>query len=753
MARQIAARHTDELCNIKEDIENWHQYFQENANRFEKFRNGVFNSSLSEADIQLFKTLQMPQLEANMGEAYLSRLRGEFAQSEPGLTIRGKISKQQLETIEGHTLALLDQAKNDNFQFDIYTDMLAGGYSVAEVYTEYENPMSFDQCLRVRRPQDVTLCCFDPEAIESHKGDGRFCAKLHPKSLDSVTDEFGSDATKDFKVGGQGNLATFSWSYAAYDEPIVLVAEYYKKKKKKMKIVKLVTGHTITEDEYEQVLQIWKDKQYFTQPPAVKGKARVSEIDCVEKNIIMQNKMLDHESTIFRYLPLVFFDGNSQMLKENLNGGIKQMTRPFLWHTVGLQKLKNYSLNLAANALENSVRGKLMVPKKGIPPEFVTGFTNFQNAQTIVYNSHDPANPEIQLPPPMPIPQTPMQPETLQIFGMLDQSMQMVLGSFDSDLARAAQNQMSGEAMDASITLSNSGARPVLVNYFKSLNQIANIFVDLYPKIYTDERSIPVYSKKKGAIDHQDINGNSNIKMDYDSNLLSVKIEAGVNFELQREMAFKNLLSLMKVSPVFQQFINTKGLKWLLDNIDMRGIDQLREEADAFMKMIDQQQQQQMKAQANMPNPETLKMQIEQGKLQQQAQKQQQDVQIAQMKLQQDAAFKQAELQQSQQKIQIEGAIKAAQIHIQQQQVQNDQFKTMASLDIEHQEALSRMDKAEAQKERAEVDLAISLVKLHDEKADQGHKHVKETVELVHKGIELHHKIQEQKESKVTGEI
>lgn len=713
MVRQYSQKVKSQHATIKQNIEYSYKYFRPNCQRWEKFRKFTFNTALSESDISMLKELQMPQIEFNVGEAYISRLRGEFSKYEPSVVIRGqdkKSSPQLIELLEGHLIAIFQNNKNDNFEFDVYTDLLSGGFSVVKAYTEFESPMSCQHVIRNTRVFDPTLCGFDPLAKTSHKGDGRWSFEMFPKSRDEIVSQFGEEALKDIRDNIRADNGLFSWSYANFDEDIVMLVDYFCKEKKSKKIVQLTNGHTMLEEDYERDLAVWEEHQVFAQPPQVVT-SRVSEFDEIHQYYVIADKIVHHEKIDYKYLPHIFFDGNSQMLRETVDSGVQQMTRPYLWHIEGAQKAKNYAGSLLMNGLENSVRHKFMAPKKGIPPEFKEAYTNVQKASILVYNSHDPSNPEIALPPPQAAPQMQMPPEIVQAFQLVDQTFNLILGNFDADISKMSQAQLSGIAIQEMLAMSNSAAMPYVVGYLKGLNHLANVNVDLISKYYTDARTIPVYSKKKGQQEFQAINQPGGIKMDFSPEKLHITIEAGVNFELQKSQALQQIEGLMQVSPLFQEFVNTKGLKWLLDNIDMKGIDQLRQEAEAFMQQADQMRQQQLKQQQGQPNPVMAKIQLEAAKLKQQKQENEEDVLLRQAQLQIDA-----------------------------ENAQNDKMKIMGELGIKSQSNQAQMDKAGAEKTRAHVDLAIDIARLHNEIRDTRHQHDKDAVELYHNHVDMHHR-------------
>ena len=188
----IAQKHKDMLENLKKDVENWNQYFQDNNNRFNEFMRFVFKSSLTQDDLTKLRDLSKPIIEFNICEAYISRLRGEFAKHEPNVSVRAadgipanKLNDEfiaMIDVLECHMRHIFFDTQNDGLEYKLYSDILAGGFSVAHVYTDYLNEMSFQQGIKVERVFDPTLCGFDPLARESHKGDGRYCYQLFPKT-------------------------------------------------------------------------------------------------------------------------------------------------------------------------------------------------------------------------------------------------------------------------------------------------------------------------------------------------------------------------------------------------------------------------------------------------------------------------------------------------------------------------------------------------------------------------------------------
>lgn len=601
----------DKLKYLKEQVEKAHDYFQPNNDRYHEFVKFVFRTSLTTQDEAILEELGKPALEFNILESFVSRLRGEFAKQQPSLRVRAadgvplnKLTpdfNKTLEVVEAHLRAMFFDATNDKLEYNIYSDLLAGGFSVMQVYTDYINEMSMEQNIYVDRVFDPTLCGFDPLARESHKGDGRFCFQLYPKTRKEFEEEHGKEKAETMKWSR--NLEGFGWSYRDEKEEMVLVCDFYEKKRTKNTLLKLSTGETILKKDHPKFIKEWEESGNIEQLPVVTSE-RKNLIETIVRYRFCENEILeDAVETNFKYLPLVFVDGNSVWIKEGDTQS--QMTRPYVYHAKGVQQLKNFAGQTLANELENMIQHKFIVAKESIPLGYEDAYTNIQKQNTVVYNHFlDRNSPEVTLPPPREIHRTPVPPEVTNTFRMSDEMTQVILGSYDSALG-ANKQEISGAAIAMGAMQANNASVPYIVGYIKGLNRIAQIMVDLIPKYYRTPRSLPILLPS-GKRDYEIVNREktpespASIYMNYDPNSLDVVVETGVNFAMQKEMALKTMLSLMQASPRFADFMNEEGLGVLLDNIDIRGIDALKAKTEAYQEKADQKKSQMEQMQMKM---------------------------------------------------------------------------------------------------------------------------------------------------------
>lgn len=609
----VAKKHADQLKRIKTNIEKATSYFKNNADRFHEFRKFVFKCQLDDDDLDLLASLQKPQIEFNILNAYISRLCGEFSKQEPSITVRTHygtpVDPAMIEVIEGHIRNILAESATDSTQYEAYKDSLSGGFSVFKVWTEYVNERSMDQVIRFGRAFEPTMCGFDPLARQPHKGDGRFCYEYYPYTKEEFKEKFPKVDIE--KIEYTREAADFSWAYSNDKEDILVVCDYYEKKKSKRKLLKLANGVSLTEEEYIGHLAKWNESGFIQQPPAIVDE-RTTEIEIVHRYRLIGNQVLDHIETNYRYLPFVFVDGDSVLIKESEAGRLSQFTKPYIYHAKGAQRLKNFAGQTLANELENMIQHKFKVAQQALPEQedYLDAYTNIQQANVLVWNAFANNDPDKPIPEPTEIQRIPTPPEVTNAFQLTDQNVQTILGSYDAALG-INDNELSGVAIVEGATQSNAAAMPYVVNYMHALNQVAQIIMDLIPKYFVTPRTIPTQGMdgKKG---YKLINHPQGQDVMYDANMLNVRVEAGVNFEVQKNRALMQINAMMQSSQMFAMFMN-ENMDILLDNMSFRNVDIVRQRAEIWIK----EQQQARQQQAQQPNPEMIKQQLKMKELEQ----------------------------------------------------------------------------------------------------------------------------------------
>lgn len=690
--KDVAQRYQEQLARIKKRVRNAHDYFKHNYDRYNEFRKFVFESSLTNDEITLLMTMNRPQLEFNVLEAYISRLLGEFSKQEPDIEVNAydedKADPIAIKVVEQHLKHVFMDSNNEHTRYEVYKDLLSGGFSVMKVYTEYEHQMSMNQAIKFSRCEP-TLCGFDKIARFSHKGDGQFCFELFPKDADEFKEEYPDTPINTLSF--RRDFAGFNWSYQNDNSKILVVADYYEKKRREETIVQVRDGQVMTMKKYRKMVDEWND---ITVPPGIVGKPRKTMFEHICRYRLIENQVIDYEETDFNYLPLVFIDGNSLLIKTPLNGNIRQVTRPYVYHAKGAQRLKNFAGISLANEIENTVQHKFMVAKEALPKEeqFLDAYKDVQKESVLVYNSVHESNPDLPINNPIrEVQRVPAPPEIAQAFSGTDALIQNVLGSYDASLG-INNNQLSGIAIIEAASQSNATAMPYIVGCLQGFQRVAQIYVDLMPKYYTTPRTIPILDEE-GHRHFVRINSPDGMPMDFDTNALNVVLKAGASFQVQKSRTIMMVKEMMGMSPLFAQFIAEKGLNFVLDNMEGKGIEQLKSLTDEWLQQYQQEKAQAMQSQQQ--NPQAMKAQIDMAKLQHDQQKAQQEFAIDMARLQQD------------------------------------ERKVLADLHLGQQSSNVQLVKAMTERFSKQVDLEL---KGHD----QRHRHLKESIETHHHLRKLH---------------
>jgi len=685
--KDVAKRYQDNLARIQKKVRNAHDYFKDNYDRYNEFRRFVFDTSLKEDEITLLMTMNRPQLEFNVLEAYISRLLGEFSKQEPDIAVSAydedKADPITIKVVEQHLKHVFMDDNNEHTRYEVYKDLLSGGFSTMKVFTEYEHPMSMNQVIRVERCEP-TLCGFDKLARFSHKGDGQFCFQLFPKDKDEFEEEHPDIPVNTLSF--RRDFAGFNWSYQNDNSKIIVVADYYEKKRKEESIVEVRDMGVMTMTKYRKMLETWND---ITVPPTMIGKPRKTLIDRINRYRCIENQVIEYEETDFTHLPLVFIDGHSLMIKTPKNGNIRQVTRPYVYHAKGAQRLKNYAGISLANEIENTVQHKFMVAKEALPKEedFLAAYKNTQKESVLVYNSVHESNPDLPISNPIrEIQRVPCPPEIAQAFTGADSLIQNVLGSYDASLG-INNNQLSGVAIVEAASQSNATAMPYIIGCLQGFQRVAEIYVDLMPKYFTTPRTLPILDEK-GKRHFVKINQPDGLPMDFDTHVLNVSLKAGASFQVQKNRTILMVKEIMGMSPLFGQFMAEKGLNFILDNMEGKGIEELKDLTDEWLQQYQQEKQAAMQAQQQ--NPAAMKAQIDMKKMEMQN-------------------------QQSQQKNMIDMA-----------KLKQEQDKLMANLHLGQQSSHVQLVKAQTERYAKHVDLEIK-------KFDMKHRHIKEALETHHK--------------------
>ncbi len=714
------------LSELKKMVETAYISFKDNNHRFRMYKNYVFRENLNEQQKSMLTTLNRPQLEFNIGAANISRKLGEFAQHEPSITIspsEGRpVNQELLETVEGNIRHKIQDANKSNMSYELYKDMLGGGFSAAKVWTDFQSPMSFNQDIFWGKCFDATMVGFDPLARTLHKGDGQFSFEIFP-----VLEEDFKAQWPNIDINMKNDTTTmesFVWSYKdMHDQKVILVCDLYCKKKKKVKIVKLADGKVMSAKEYEKMKLYWEENQIIEQIPEIVGKSRMTLMDVIYNYKLIEDQVIESSETDYCDLPHVFFDGNSDILSREHTNTTYQFTKPYFYHAKGAQDLMNFTGIAIANSIDNMNNAQFIVKEEAIPQQkdYIDMLTDPQRVGTIVVRAYSEQNPDKPIPDPIrEVIHPPLPPEVSQTFNQSATLIQAILGSTASNPDNK-QDYISGKAVIEAMNVDNAAGMSYTVGYLAGLEQMARIHINLMPKYILGKRTIPIINKAGDRI-YQDVNIPGKPQINYEQGAIVVNVDAGVNFQVEKNKALQAIIGLSQSNPKLAEFFSSDfGLPILLDNLTIYGADRLKEAAQAWMQQQKQQQQQQQQQAQQMQqkmmqqDPRMIKAKADVAKVQNEAH----------------------EIQMKQEQNVFERQVKIAELALEQERVQNEAILVQHEAQQEEINAAVQREKAQAEIVSHSLDAAAKIAGLR-------HKQKMEEHESVRKSVELHHRIKKQ---------
>lgn len=748
VSNELASRHEE----IKENIHESFLYFKKNYDRFQDFLRFVFVTTLNQETMTKLAALKKPPLQFNILEAYISRQRGEFMGHEPSVTVKAADGVnmanmppdflKMMEALEAHLREILLNTNNDQLGYKCYTDLLAGGFSCVEIFTDHVNSMSFEQNINVERSYNPCLVGYDPRARLSHKGDGDYCFKIIPMVKEQFENEFGKNATKEMGFNRSSNFEGFKWSYKNETREIALVCEYFEKVRKKSKIVKLADTVALRDDyikafmkqngveikqvmfkdDYNKMIELWPLANVLVMPPVYIDE-RNTIIESIDKITLCETGILERKHTNFEHLPLVFMDGNSIEVQGIATDVYEQVTRPMVYHARGAQIMKDVAGQNIVNEIDTTMQTKLMAALESMPAksEYRQGYTNFQQATTVLYNAFKDGNPDVPVPPPREIQRPPTPSIIIDAFMISDKLCQTILGSYDAQQGMQG-NDASGFAIQQGAMQSSAATRPYLMGYIQGLNRIAEIIVSLIPKYYLTPRTIPVLNSD-GKRDYQMINDEQSaesIMMHYDPKDLMVRVEAGPSFGVQKQIAIEQVMMLMKINPKINQFVSEAGAEILLDNLDFKGVDRFKSAFEEWSKNNKQseQQQQQLMMRGNMADIQQKEATA--NALTATAMSKQAEAEIKKKESEQKSAMQIAEFIEKSDIDRAQISNDSARVAIAEKEADIDLIRTISAVKQDELNAALRAQEVDAENARTASESAISVSRhLHDISMDR----------------------------------
>src|SRR5580658_10118653 len=159
--RAVADKYTSQLERIKSNIRNSYQYSKDNFDRFHESRKRLFSTAINQDQETILEDQGKPIIEFNMTLPYVMRELGEFEKHVPGIEVSAangrKIDEKTIQLVDGYIRYIGYEANKNSYAWEVYKNVLSGGYTVVKVYPDWESQMSFTKVIRKEQVFDPTL--------------------------------------------------------------------------------------------------------------------------------------------------------------------------------------------------------------------------------------------------------------------------------------------------------------------------------------------------------------------------------------------------------------------------------------------------------------------------------------------------------------------------------------------------------------------------------------------------------------------
>lgn len=474
-----------------------------------------------------------------------------------------KADVQTAEVIQG-LIKNIEYNSNADYAYDIACKyQVECGRGFLRVLTDYADPMSFDQDIKIGLIDNPMSVYFDHFSVEPDGSDATKCLITDEISKESYREQYPNSqmsAMTDWKAVGDNNIGWVS-------EHSCRIAEFFKKDYKRKKILLLSSGDVILASQYKEGMNLGQDEK--GQPIVVKSE-RESMIPVIMWYKINGVEVLDKKEWPGAWIPVVPVYGE----KTNVDGRI--IIEGIIRNAKDAQRMYNYWTSAETETIALAPRAPwIMAVGQDEGNETEWRDSNRRNFAVLKYT---PVSVEgtVMGPPKRNMEEPPVQAIT-QAKAFSADDMKATTGVYDAGLG-AQSSETSGIAIQRRNNQIQTSNFHYVDNFTRSLKHTGRIVLDLIPVIYDTERTIRIM-KDDGTADMVAINqvfqnkhGGAQ-RHDLSIGKYDVAVETGPSYATKRMEAAASLEKVLRAYPQLMQIAGDI----LVQNMDWPGARELSE--------------------------------------------------------------------------------------------------------------------------------------------------------------------------------
>lgn len=508
-----------------------------------------------------------PCLTINRIPQFIRQITNDQRQNRPAIKVSPVDDKADVDTakIFQGLIRHIEYASNADTAYDTAFDSAVRiGFGFFRIVTDYCDPMSFEQEIKIKRVPDRFSAYLDTHFQEPDGSDANWGTVFETISKEDFKTQY-----PDSKLSNMNDwLALGSRLPAWIEQDSVRIAEYFYKEYVPTKIYQLSTGETIEASQLEALGGL---------PEGITVKAErdsvIPKIKWVKHNGL---EILEQTDWPGKWIPIIPVLGEEVVIegKRMLSGVVRFAKDP--------QRMINYWKSAETETIALAPRA----PFIGFEGQF-EGHEAKWNTANVKNHAYLEAKPITIAGQPVPLPQRnvfepPVQAITQASMFAAD-DLKATTGIYDSALG-AQGNEKSGIAIQRRNIQAQTSNFHFIDNLSKSIRHAGRIIVDLIPHIYDTARAVRILGEdgSEEVVKINQIFEHKGEDKNYDmsAGTYDVSVDTGPSFETKRQEA---VASMVDMSGKFPQLMQVAG-DIMVKNMDWPGSQDI---ADRIRKTLD----------------------------------------------------------------------------------------------------------------------------------------------------------------------
>jgi hypothetical protein len=469
-----------------------------------------------------------PVITINRMPQFVRQVTGDIRRVNPSVRVIPGDTKAT-EDVAAIYQGLIRAIESDSDASSVYEDAAVSaaqcGIGHWRVLTEYEDPMSFNQVIKIGAIRNPFAVVWDPASRDPARADAKFCFITERMTQDDFEKAYPDKPLNNVEVD-LANQGLADW----YTDGDVIVAEYFWKEPVTKKIYLLATGEVVDEKPPAPVI-VLKEREVETHKVMW---AKVSGTDVLDGPTEMPGMCI----------PVVSCVG------EEIHIGDEVVRTSVIRYAKDAQRLYNYYKSAHAEFVALQPKAPYLVTAKQ-----VAGFEAFWNEANDSNRPYLPYTPDEKAPGP-PARAIPPQPSMAMVQELMSASedMKATTGIYDAGLGQQS-NEKSGVAIRQRQMESDISTSIYSDNLQRSIHRCGQILIDLIPRIYDTARMVRIV----GEDEQETLVSINSVAVDQVGNVVpvndlkigkyDVRVSVGPNYSTRRQEVADSMMQFVQAFP------------------------------------------------------------------------------------------------------------------------------------------------------------------------------------------------------------